>query len=99
MPKFIFEIPIECDGYNPETCERDYGSKECYNSDFPEHVHAMEIIWGVFTDASTHCLMMAMEDMARTKAEGATDFSQRMQAKSKFYTELANQLKCVRKEE
>ena len=101
MKTFIFEIPIEAEEYTPETCERDYGSKDSYNSDFPEHVYAsMEHIDQLFKDAETFCYFSIMKLLA--KGKGCSDnldavdksLYDTYKKRAKYYQELRKKVKC-----
>jgi hypothetical protein len=102
--KFIFEIPIEEKPYSPETCEGDYGSKEAYNSDFPEHVYAFEHINQLFKDATTYCYQAQMRMMADKKTEPDTwpkheqKFFKSFELRVKYYEELLKKITCARSE-
>lgn len=103
--KFIFEIPIESEEYSPESCERDYGSKECYNSDFPNYVYAIEHLGQLLKDASFHCRMSAMRMMADKKTEIETwekweqDSYNSYLKRAKYWDNMIYKIKFARMEE
>jgi hypothetical protein len=102
--KFIFEIPILAKPYSPETCEKDYGSKDAYNSDFPEHVYASEHINHLFQNAITYCHQTRMRMLANNKTEPETwpvheqKFFKSLEDRANYYTELENKITCTRSE-
>lgn len=101
MKTFLFEIPIEAEEYTPETCERDYGSKDAYNSDFPEHVYAsVHHIDQLFKDALFYCHMSMMNILAKGKGEpeNLDETSLKLynmyENRIKYYDELRMKVKC-----
>ncbi len=106
MKKFIFEIPIEMDEYSPETCKRDYGSKKNYNSDFPEHVYAAEVMQKLISDARANCFTLLFEalenkkncltDEAKASNARLTEYAR---TRKDFYDELESKIKYVRSEQ
>jgi hypothetical protein len=103
--RFLFEIPVESFEYSPETCERDYGSKECHNPDFPNYVYAFHNIQQLLKDASTHCRQAAMRMMANKKTELETwekleqDLYNRYLKRAEYWDEMIYEIKFVRMEE
>jgi len=67
--EFTFSFKVTGRAYNPYTCEQDYGSKESYNSDFPEHTYASETAHEIFKDAINYCLFMMKEMQTERRTE------------------------------
>ena len=103
MKTFIFELPIEAEEYTPETCERDFGSKEAYNSDFPESVYASQNHIGtLFRDATLFCLQSSMRILAKGGGDpDKLDETQKSlynmyENRIKYYEELLEKTKCTK---
>jgi hypothetical protein len=101
MKTFIFEIPIEAEEYTSETCKRDYGSKDNYNADFPEHVYAsMNHIDQLFKDAETFCYFSMMNLLEKGKGypSNLDTIDKRLyntyKKRAKYYQELRKKVKC-----